>query len=195
MKRVILSAIIALCSFTVTFAQQTDKELTKEEAKAQKQKEKEMKKQLAEAQELAEFNAAVAALEKGAFVLEADRVEFKRGTFVNVISTTNFVMQEDNKATVQLAFPGAAIGPNGVGGLTVEGDVSNAEVTRDKKGNVHYRCNVIGTGLSATVTISMPNGTNYCTATVTPNFNSNRTSFTGHLKPKALSSIFKGMAL
>ena len=194
MKKVLLISLAAILSLPV-FAQQVDKKAAKEAAKEQKQAEKEQKKAQAEAQEMAQFNAALLALKNGSFVLEADRVEFKRGTFVNVVSTTNFVMQEGNKATVQLAFQGAAIGPNGVGGITVEGDVTGAELKTDKKGNYIYSFKVNGVGISALLTINMPNGSNYCTATITPNFNSNRTSFTGHLKPKANSGIYKGMAL
>ncbi len=194
MRNLLLLCLTAILTIPA-FAQQDDKKAAKEAAKEQKQIEKEKKKALAEAQELAQFKAAVMALQKGSFVLEADRVEFKRGVFVNVISTTNFVMQEGNKATVQLAFQGAAIGPNGVGGLTVEGDVTSPELKTDKKGNYIYTFKVNGVGISAMITINMPNGSNYCTATVTPNFNNNRTSFTGKLKPKANSSVFKGMAL
>lgn len=190
MKKLLLLCLAAIFSLP-TFAQQDDKKTAKE----QKQIEKEKRKAQQEAQELAQFNAAVLALKNGSFVLEADRVEFKRGAFVNVVSTTNFVMQDGDKATVQLAFQGAAIGPNGVGGLTVEGDVTGPELKTDKKGNYIYSFKVNGVGISALITISMPKGTNYCTASVTPNFNSNRTSFTGRLKPKANSAIYKGRAL
>ena len=194
MKKLLLLCLAAIFSLP-TFAQQDDKKTAKEAAKEQKQIEKEKRKAQQEAQELAQFNAAVLALKNGSFVLEADRVEFKRGAFVNVVSTTNFVMQDGDKATVQLAFQGAAIGPNGVGGLTVEGDVTGPELKTDKKGNYTYSFKVNGVGISALITISMPKGTNYCTASVTPNFNSNRTSFTGRLKPKANSAIYKGRAL
>ena len=194
MKKLLLLCLAAIFSLP-TFAQQDDKKTAKEAAKEQKQIEKEKRKAQQEAQELAQFNAAVLALKNGSFVLEADRVEFKRGAFVNVVSTTNFVMQDGDKATVQLAFQGAAIGPNGVGGLTVEGDVTGPELKTDKKGNYIYSFKVNGVGISALITISMPKGTNYCTASVTPNFNSNRTSFTGRLKPKANSAIYKGRAL
>lgn len=194
MKKLLLLCLAAIFSLP-TFAQQDDKKTAKEAAKEQKQIEKEKRKAQQEAQELAQFNAAVLALKNGSFVLEADRVEFKRGAFVNVVSTTNFVMQDGDKATVQLAFQGAAIGPNGVGGLTVEGDVTGPELKTDKKGNYIYSFKVNGVGISALITISMPKGTNYCTASVTPNFNSNRTSFTGRLKPKANSAIYMGRAL
>ncbi|MBR7157151.1 MAG: DUF4251 domain-containing protein [Bacteroidales bacterium] len=194
MKRILFVLLALFIGFTSAYAQQDEKKAAKEEAKAQKQKEKEAKKALEAAQQLADFNAAVVALNNGSFVLEADKVEFKRGTFINVIPTTNFVMQEGEDATVQLSFNGAAIGPNGVGGLTVDGHVSKPELTTDKKGNIHYSFMINGVGISASITITLPNGTNYCTATVTPNFNSTRTSFSGYLKPKNRAKVHKGMA-
>lgn len=193
MKRFLLVLLAVIFTFPAVYAQQ--EKASKEEAKIQKQREKEQKKAMREAQEMASFNAALLAIKNNSFVLEADRVEFKRGTFINVVSTTNFVMQEGDEATVQLSFNGAAIGPNGVGGLTVEGAVSNQDLSTDKKGNVNYKFMINGVGISATITIRMAKGSNYCTATVTPNFNSNRTEFTGYLKPRKGANIHKGMAL
>lgn len=48
-----------------------------------------------------------------------------------------------------------------------------------------YEMNVQGVAVSARVTFRMAKGTNKCTATVSPNFNSNRISFTGNLYPRA----------
>ena len=126
---------------------------------------------------------------------EADRVEFKRGNFKYVTPSTNFVSLIDGKATVQLSFDGAFAGPNGIGGITVEGTPSNVEVETDKKGNVNFKMMVQGIGISASITIRMIEGSSKCTATVSPNFNSNRISFTGTVYPSAESSVFKGRAL
>ena len=85
------------------------------------------------------FETAKKAIFDKDFVLEADRVEFKRGNFKYVPPSTNFVSLIDGKATVQLSFDGAFAGPNGIGGITVEGTPSNVEVETDKKGNVNFR--------------------------------------------------------
>ncbi len=65
----------------------------------------------------------------------------------------------------------------------------------DKKGNVTFSMMVQGVAVSANVTIRMVKGTNKCTATVSPNFNSNRISFTGYLYPSDQSNVFKGRAI
>ncbi|MGM9758546.1 MAG: DUF4251 domain-containing protein [Parabacteroides sp.] len=167
--------------------QQTEKQAKKARKAAQKAEE--------EALQQALFEAAKGALDQLDFVLEADRVEFKRGQFLYVTSNTNFVSLRDGQATVQLSLNGAVSGPNGLGGITVEGTATNIKTSADKKGNVNFSMTVQGIGISATVTIRLTKGTNQCTATVLPNFNSNRLSFTGYLYPSEQSNVFKGRAL
>lgn len=148
-----------------------------------------------EAMDMARFKVAVDALKANDFVLEADRVDFKRGNFVYVQPSTNFVSYDGQRATVQLAFSHRMAGPNGIGGITVEGLASNIKFEEDKKGNVTYSMMVQGTGISAQVLIKMIKGTNKCTATVTPNFSSNRISFSGMLYPTEESNVYKGRTL
>lgn len=62
---------------------------------------------------------AVQALESGAFVVEVDRLIFKRGRTASVSSNTNFVSRDGDEAFVQIAFNTVLAGPNGVGGITV----------------------------------------------------------------------------
>ena len=153
------------------------------------------KKAAEEAEANALFEQAVQALKNKDFVLEADRIEFKRGSFVYVTPNTNFVSVKGEKATIQLAFNTPAAGPNGIGGITVDGTTSGVQMKTDKKGNVMYEMNVQGVAVSARVTFRMAKGTNKCTATVSPNFNSNRKSFTGNLYPSSESNVFKGRSI
>lgn len=187
MKRVFLLLAVLLFSAGTMMAQQN-----KAAEKAAKKAEKEAKKAAEAAQENALFEQAVQALKDRDFVLEADRVEFKRGRFIYVTPSTNFVSMKGDKATIQLAFNGAYSGPNGIGGITVDGTTNNVEMKTDKKGNITYSMMVQGAAVSASVTFRMVKGTNKCTATVSPNFNSNRVSFTGNLYPSDQSNVFKG---
>ena len=132
---------------------------------------RELKKQLAAIQDSINYKNAVSALEKSNFVLEADQLLFKRGGTAFVSSNTNFVSLSDNRAIVQVApFNGG--GPNGVGGITVEGSASNVKVQTDKKGNTTLSMNVMGTGISATVNIFLFKGSNYASVVISPNYNS-----------------------
>lgn len=194
MKKIIyLITMALLCSMTLTLQAQEANDKAAE--KAAKKAEKEAKKAAEEAAEEALFQQALRAINNKDFVLEADRVEGKRGQFVYVSSNTNFVAVKDDEATVQLALNGAFSGPNGVGGITVEGKTSKVEINQDKKGNVSFSMMVQGVGISAQLTFRMAKGSNECTATIMPNFNSNRISFTGKILPTARSTVFKGRAL
>lgn len=141
------------------------------------------------------FESAVQAVKDKSFVLEADNIVFKYGNRAFVNSNTNFVSLDGDKATIQLAFNSPYAGPNGIGGITLDGNASKIKITEDKNGNISFSMNVIGVGLSATISFNMYKGTNQCSATVNPNFSSNRIVFTGHLYPREYSSIYKGRPL
>lgn len=192
-KIIYFIAMALLCSMTLTLQAQEANDKAAE--KAAKKAEKEAKKAAEKAAQEALFQQAMLAINNKDFVLEADRVEGKRGQFVYVSSNTNFVAVKDDEATVQLALNGAFSGPNGVGGITVEGKTSKVEIEQDKKGNVSFSMMVQGVGISAQLTFRMTKGSNECTATILPNFNSNRISFTGKILPTAQSTVFKGRAL
>ena len=192
-KIIYFIAMALLCSMTLTLQAQESNDKAAE--KAAKKEEKEAKKAAEKAAQEALFQQALLAINNKDFVLEADRVEGKRGQFVYVSSNTNFVAVKDDEATVQLALNGAFSGPNGVGGITVEGKTSKVEIEQDKKGNVSFSMMVQGVGISAQLTFRMTKGSNECTATILPNFNSNRISFIGKILPTAQSTVFKGRAL
>lgn len=141
------------------------------------------------------YNEAVQALEGQRFVLEADRITFRRGRMAFVSSTTNFVMMKDNRATVQVAFNTAYSGPNGIGGITLDGTVSNIEKNTSRKGDVTYNFNVQGVGISAQVNITLTRGGNYASVTINPNFNSNRITMSGYIIPLEQSNVYKARPL
>ena len=76
----------------------------------------------------------------------------------------------------------------------MDGRASNIILRTDKKGNVTLTMSVMGTGLSATVSISMAKGSNRASVTVNPNFHSNRVTLDGVLIPSSQSNMFKGRA-
>lgn len=129
------------------------------------------------------------------FTLEADKVEFKYGQTSFVNSNTNFVSVTGDKSVVQVAFNVPVSGPNGIGGITLDGNISNYEVKKDKKGNINVSMNVMGTGISALVNISLYSGSNKASVTITPNFNSNRLTLTGVIVPSSSSRVFKGRSI
>ena len=138
---------------------------------------------------------AKAALVNRDFVLEATSVTFNNGETSFVNSITNFISLKGNKAGVQISPSNYASGPNGVGGVTVEGTVSGVEIKTDKKGGTTLTMNVMGIGINAQVEVYMYPGSNGATATVYPNFNSNTLWVQGTLVPYENSDVFKGSSL
>lgn len=137
---------------------------------------------------------AFSALKQLDFVLEANRLSFNGRANAYVTSNTNFISLANNKVVIQVApFNGG--GPNGVGGITLEGRASNIKVKTDKKGNISLTMNAMGTGLSATIDIFLPKNGYMASATVTPNFHSNGVTLFGNLLPTDKSDIFKGRLL
>lgn len=159
-----------------------------------KKKSREEKKEAQRALEQAWFEEAKQAIDDKAFTLEADRIIFKRGQSTFVSSNTNFVTVNGDKSSVQVAFTNAISGPNGIGGVTVDGRVSSYKVKTDKKGTIYLTFSVMGTGISAQVNITLPYGNNQANVDIRPNFNSNRITLSGTLLPLDKSNVFKGRA-
>ena len=138
---------------------------------------------------------ARAALQNQDFVLEANSVTFKDGSTVFVNSGTNFISVKGNKAVVQISPSNFAAGPNGVGGVTVDGMISGQQITRGKDGRIIFSMNVMGIGINAQVEIYMFPGSDQASATVYPNFNSNTVWMSGTIVPYEKSNVFEGMSL
>ncbi|WP_302236259.1 DUF4251 domain-containing protein [uncultured Alistipes sp.] len=186
-----LFLILALAAGWSAQAQTEKRIIPKSQQQAAEQRKTD--KRLEEIQDSIDYAKAVQALENLEFVVEADQLVFKRGQSAFVSSSTNFISMHDDKTVVQVApFNGG--GPNGVGGVTVEGRASDIKLKTDKRGNTYFTMNVLGNGISAMVTISMAKGSNRASVTVNPNFNSNRITLNGILIPAEESRVFKGRA-
>ena len=138
---------------------------------------------------------AAAAVKNHDFVLEAQTVQFKNGATVFVNSTTNFISVKGDRAVVQISPSDFASGPNGVGGVTVDGTISGAEYRVGKRGNATFSFNVMGIGINAQVEVYITPGTNQASATIYPNFNSNTVWLQGNLVPYDNSNVIEGSSL
>ena len=193
MKKVLFMTALMLVSFTVAIHAQTKKEERAAKRELLK-KEREAKKAIEARMDSIAFNKAVNALKNGAFVLEANTVTFPNGIVRFVSSTTNYVQVDNGEGIVQTAFNNFAFspGPNGLGGVTVQGNISAPEIRQDKDGNVYYSFSIQGIAISATVSISLTGGTDNASAQISPNFNNNNMTMTGRLIPIEESDVFQG---
>ena len=191
MKRIITLITLVLVSASTLMYAQSSSETRQAERKAQREAQKAREK----AENERNYAIAVQALKEGKFVLEADQLVFKRGRSAFVSSTTNFVLMDGEHASVQIAANNALAGPNGIGGITVDGSRKEMQITTDKKGNVNCSFSVQGIGISAQVYITLTNGGNNASARISPNFNSNTLTLNGVLVPLSQSNVYKGRAL
>ncbi len=201
MKRLI---IISLASLTLVCfgggnALAQNQELSKKEAKElkkeQKKAAKERQKKIDNYKDAASFAITAKYVKDGNFVLEADQIRTQKGGIASVSSNTNFLWVSNGEAVVQIAPSNFISGPNGVGGITVEGKISNVEISEGKSGNLSYSYNVQGIGISATVKVMLTKGGTNASATVYPNFNSTEITLTGRITSPQKSKVFKGRSL
>ena len=141
------------------------------------------------------WKQAGAAVDKRSFVIEADAVTFKNGVRLMVNSMTNFIAVDGDRGVVQISPSNFVNGPNGVGGVTVDGSISGYEVTTDRKGNVRISMNVTGAVINATVDITLYPGSDQAYVVVSPNFNSRTIRIEGTIVPYAHSRVIEGMSI
>lgn len=195
MKRILFMAtlLVVLCG-GVAMAQTTREERREawKQARAERRAEE---KQLEAVQDSVAFIKAVEALKAGYWVMEADNVIFSNGMLRYVSPNTNYVSVRDGIGVVQTAFDNFVYSPNGLGGVTVQGHVSDQRISTDKDGNVFMNFSIFGGAISATVNLTLSGGTNQTSIYFSPNYNGNNLLINGNLVPYDEATIFKGTTL
>ena len=150
MKKFIALAALVLTSMVTTtvYAQESNAQ-RRADRKAQRDAERARLKAEQQAADAVSYDDAVAALKAQKFVLEANQVMFRNGQTAFVTSNTNFVLVNQARGTVQVAFNTVYPGPNGIGGVTVDGTVSDMKMSTDKRGNINCNFSIQGIGISA----------------------------------------------
>lgn len=180
-----------------SFSYSQNKKMTKAEREAAWRAERLKKKAEERAYEQAEdslsFVQAVSALQSGSWTLEASNITFNNGVTRFVTENTNYVAVNNGEAVIQTAFNNSNVySPNGLGGITLQGDVSGVRISRDGDGNIHYSCTVMGSNISAIIYVTLTANSNNATARVDPNFSGNTITMTGFLYPYSPSAVIQG---
>ena len=193
MKKVLLLTTCLLLCITASSFAQTSKEARAARREALK-KEREARRALEAQQDTVAYLKAVEALKAGSFVLEANNVSFPNGITHFVSSTTNYVQVDNGEGIIQTAFTNFSYNPspNGLGGVTVQGNISGLQMKEDKHGNYFYNYTIQGVAVSATVSITLTGGTNQASVRISPNFNNNDMTMMGILVPLDESEVFQG---
>ena len=196
MVRILILAVIFIISLPMTTAAQKNK-MSKAEReaawRAERLKKREAEKARIATEDSIAFTQAVQALRSGSWALEASNITFNNGITRFVTSSTNYVAVNDGEGTVQTAFNNSNINsPNGLGGVTLEGNVWGERMGMDNDGNVFFSCSIQGNGISAVIYVTLTANTNQASATVNANYSGNRMTFSGYLYPYNSAGIFEG---
>lgn len=143
------------------------------------------------AQDSLAFAEASRAIESGDFVLEGNFVTDRTGRRIYVTSSTNFISVTGDQAVLQVS-PGNGGGPNGVGGVSLSGQISDSTIKTLKNGSLQYQANINGVALSAQIILTLIPGTDRASVTVMPTFNSMSVTIEGKIVPYSASTIFQG---
>lgn len=181
----LLTVIVILLTCVVAQAQPKDQvPLTKKERKLLREEEKK------QYEKMMEQNTA-AAINTGFFVLKADRVKGKGGVFIPVNPTINFIAVQGSEAYIQLGSD-TGIGGNGLGGMTIRGNITDYNIQQDEKqGNYYIRFNTIGGAGTLTIHMRINKTGDISGATVTSNWG-NSLDYAGVVVPLKGSRIYKG---
>ncbi|AZQ63020.1 DUF4251 domain-containing protein [Flammeovirga pectinis] len=193
-----LFAFIILFSSVDLFAQDTvkTKELTKAELRIQRKQQrleqKQQRKLLAQELEKMNHENAVVGIDSQLFVLEAIQAYDRYGNVENVNSTINFVKIVDDRAIFQLGFEGL-VGYNGVGGITMEGKISDYQVEKLENGRVTVKFNAMGPAMMVSMSFSLDGAGNYANVKVKAQTENIELNFRGVIKHMNQSRIYEGM--
>ncbi|KXX71537.1 DUF4251 domain-containing protein [Flammeovirga sp. SJP92] len=205
MKKILFNVfallIIVMCvSVTNSYAQETaekpltekeQRKLAKKKAKEERKKAKELAKKQAKAEEQARYQMAFEAMKGQNFVLQANQVYDRYGNIAQVTNTINFIKMEGETCVVQLGFEGI-IGFNGVGGITLDGKISELKVTENEHGGLQLSFNVQGSMMQASIRINLNGADNWADATVRAQTTNTEVRFRGNVIPSNLSNVYQG---
>lgn len=198
MKRFFITLVSVLFAF-LTVGAQNDMYLSTKNKAADNGKSAEVvkraEKALQQKIDSMQFAEALQAICDTAFTLEADEVVFKYGERAYVTPSTNFVSLKDGNAVIQTSFNIPVAGPNGMGGITVNGSMSKYNVKTDKRGNVQVSFYVMGTVANCQVNILLYSGSNKATIDLFPTFSSNNLTLEGVILPNEKSFVVQGRTI
>ncbi|OHX68126.1 DUF4251 domain-containing protein [Flammeovirga pacifica] len=195
---VLLVTLLFAVSINAQDTLSNTKALSKKEIRAQKRaeriKEKEERKKAAKLFEQILHAQAVSGIDSMAFVLEATQVYDRYGNMENVSSNINFVSVNGDMAVFQLGFDGL-VGLNGVGGITMEGKISDYKVKEEDNGRRTVSFNVMGPVMLARMQFSIDGNGNFANVKVRSQTENIELSFRGQVVPSKNSSVYEGMKL
>jgi hypothetical protein len=192
-----LLLVLLLLSVLCCEASAQDKKMTmkeKEDAwRAERLKKRAKEERLEFVNDSVQYAQAIVAIRNGSWALEASSIAFNNGNTDFVTPSTNYVSINNGIGTIQTALDNTNIySPNGLGGVTLQGNVSNGQLTVDNQGNIYYNYILQGNNVSATVNIMIAANSNQATAYISPNFGSGNITMNGSIYPYKQAGVIQG---
>ncbi len=180
MKKIALLIMCVVVTGTI-FAQKNDKDLAlskKEKRQAEMEKQYELTKYM---------------LENKSFVLEADFLLDRYGNRVFASSNINFISVDSATAVIQVGS-NSRIGPNGVGGVTAKGRITQYELKENERRKIFsLALNVMTSlGIYDLRFLISPSGSTRATLT---GLRRGQLTFEGDLVPLEESRVYEGQSL
>lgn len=153
-----------------------------DETKAQrKAHEKEMREQV---NQLA-HQKALQAMEQGYFVVMADRISDGRTGYTasGLSNNANFLLRQGDGGIFQVAYVNGRMGSNGLGGITLHGDVNGVKMKENKDGTVSMNYNMVSYQMNAYVYITLYKDSDRVSVMVTPTMGRSNITLYGRLVP------------
>lgn len=195
---VIISGIVIATIITAqSVGYSQDKKMTmkeKEDAwRAERLKKRAKEERLEFVNDSVQYAQAIVAIRNGSWALEASSIAFNNGNTDFVTPSTNYVSINNGIGTIQTALDNTNIySPNGLGGVTLQGNVSNGQLTVDNQGNIYYNYILQGNNVSASVNIMIAANSNQATAYISPNFGSGNITMNGSIYPYKQAGVIQG---
>jgi hypothetical protein len=190
MKKII--GILLLLLFPIVSFAQEQQEVLDEKTLKEFQKEKQQAEKKEAEKKLKELVDSM--IENRSFVLEANYISGKSGSQIPVNSNLNFISVDSTEAVIQLGSPWG-IGLNGVGGITVDGNITKYKFLKDstKRGTSYSITMYIMSSMGIYDILLWVSQSGSATATIRGT-TSGQLNYTGSLVPLSLSKVYKGQS-
>jgi hypothetical protein len=164
------------------------------DSKTQKEMRKEEKKRVREAEKAEQAAIVDTMVNLRRFVLEADYLSNQHSQRVVVSSTLNFIIVDSTKGTIQTASMSGMGGPNMMGGITADGNITQYELTTLPKKRGYSIRMMIMTSVGVYDVFFTISTDGSATATLGGNWGG-KLNFHGNLVPLGISRIYKARSI
>ncbi len=184
MKRIIF-LLAALFVFIGTVSAQTPDDIYGDPIRVESKKAKLEQKKKTEIKDSLLFLAAQDAMRRGLWVLQAEVVDFPRSAYTAhaLDGDRNFVLCQGTQGIIQTAISMVHPGLNGMGGVTLEGNMSNLSFSTDRDKNLQLTYNIVGLDINADIVITVYAGSNFAQAMITPMMGGEPMTMRGRIVP------------